>query len=152
MKEKRGVFTKILVVAGTILVWIPLLAPVLFSTGAFIRSGMFRFDYLMPAELFMFALVGGILLLWAALRARRRRGLIVGAFAAAIVLPVLGSAIASLTGLASGETEPGGWQWALVLAALAAYCLALVAVGVGGILLLYDLFRKPRPPAADPAV
>jgi len=147
--EKRGVFTKILAVVGTFLVWIPILAPVLFSGIALIRSGMFRFDYLMPAELFFFALIGGILLLWAALRARRRRGLIGGAFAAAIVLPVLGSVIASLTGLASGETEPGGWQWALVLAALAAYSLALVAVGVGGLLLLYDLFHKPRPPAVE---
>jgi lipid-A-disaccharide synthase-like uncharacterized protein len=143
MKEKLGVFTKILAIAGTVLVWIPLLAPVLFSMIFLVQSGMFRMDYLMPAELFYFALLGGVLLIWAALRARRRRALIVGAFAAAIVLPVLGSVIASLTGLASGETEPGGWQWALVLAALAAYCLALILVGVGGILLLVDLFKKP---------
>jgi hypothetical protein len=143
MKEKRGIFTKILAVAGTVLVWVPLLAPVLFSTVPLIKSGVFHFDYLMPAELFLFALVGGILLVWAALRAVRRRGLIGGAFAAAIVLPFLGSAVASLTGLASGEIEPGGWQWALVLAALAAYCLALAFMGVGGILLLFDLFKKP---------
>jgi lipid-A-disaccharide synthase-like uncharacterized protein len=143
MKEKAGVFTKILAVTGTVLVWIPLLAPVLFSMIFLVESGVFRMDYLMPAELFYFALLGGALLIWAALRARRRRGLIVGAFAAAIVLPALGSAIASLTGLASGEIEPGGWQWALVLAALAAYCLALAVVGVGGILLLFDLFKKP---------
>ena len=147
--EKRGVFTKILAVVGTFLVWIPILAPVLFSGIALIRSGMFRFDYLMPAELFFFALIGGVMLLWAALRARRRRGLIGGAFAAAIVLPLLGSAIASLTGLASGEIEPGGWQWALVLVSLAAYCLALVVVGVGGIVLLFDLFRNSHEPAGD---
>ena len=46
-----------------------------------------------------------------------------------------------VTGLASGETEPGGWQWVLVLASLAIYSLALAAVGVGGILLLRDLFK-----------
>jgi hypothetical protein len=142
MNAKRDVFTKILGIVGTILVWIPLLAPVLFSGIAFVKSGVFRFDYLMPAELFYFALIGGILLLWAALRLRARRGLIGGAFATAIVLPFLGGAIASLTGLASGETEPGGWQWALVLAVLAAYCLALVVVGVGGILLLFDLLKN----------
>ncbi len=142
MKEKRGIFTKILAVAGSVLVWIPLLAPVLFSTVPLIKSGVFHFDYLMPAELFLFALVGGILLLWAALRARARRGLIGGGFAAALSLPVIGQAIASLTGLASGEIEPVGWQWSLVLAALAAYCLALAVVGVGGILLLFDLFKR----------
>ena len=69
MKEKRGVFTKILAIAGTVLVWIPLLAPVLFSMIFSVKSGMFRMDYLMPAELFYFALLGGVLLLWAALRA-----------------------------------------------------------------------------------
>jgi hypothetical protein len=47
-----------------------------------------------------------------------------------------GQALAVVTGLASGETEPGGWQWVLVLASLAIYSLALVAVGLGGILLL----------------
>ena len=72
MKEKRGIFTKILAVAGTVLVWIPLLAPVFFSVMFLIRTGMFRMDYLMPAELFLFALVGGVLLIWAALRARAR--------------------------------------------------------------------------------
>jgi hypothetical protein len=142
MKEKRGISTKILAVAGTVLVWIPLLAPVFFSVIFLIQTGMFRMDYLMPAELFLFALVGGILLLWAALRARARRGLIGGGFAAAVSLPVIGQAIASRTGLASGEIEPMGWQWALVLAALAAYCLALAVVGVGGILLLFDLFKR----------
>ncbi len=142
MKEKRGVFTKILAVAGTVLVWIPLLAPVFFSVIFLIRTGMFRMDYLMPAELFLVALIGGALLIWAALRARKRRGLIAGAFGAAIILPILGSVIASVTGLASGEIEPVGWQWSLVLAALAAYCLALAVVGVGGILLLFDLFKR----------
>jgi len=147
MKDKRDVFTKILVIVGAILVWIPLLAPVLFAGIALIESGVFRFDYLMPAELFFLALIGGVLLIWAALRARARRALIGGGFAAAVGLPVVGQVIASVTGLASGDVEPGGWQWALVVGALVAYCLALVVLGVDGILLLYDLFHKPRPSA-----
>ena len=147
MKENRGVFTKILAITGTILVWIPVLAPVLFSGILLIQAGVFRFDYLMPAELFLIALPGGILLIWAALRARERRALIGGGFATAVVTPFIGGVIASVTGLASGETEPVGWQWGLVLAAIGVYCLALVAIGVGGILLLYDLFRTHRPPA-----
>ena len=45
------------------------------------------------------------------------------------------------TGLASGETQPAGWWWALVLASMVVYSLALVVIGVGGVLLLRDLFR-----------
>jgi len=139
--EKKGIFTKALAISGTVLAWIPILAPVLFAAASRIQAGMFRFDYLMPAELFPAALAGGCLLLWAALRARARRGLIGGSLAGAVVLPVVGQALASATGLASGRTEPTGWPWALVLASLALYVLALLVLGVGGVLLLRDLFR-----------
>ena len=139
--EKKGIFTKALAISGTVLAWIPILAPVLFAAAFRIQAGMFRFDYLMPAELFPAALAGGCLLLWAALRARARRGLIGGSLAGAVVLPVVGQALASATGLASGRTEPTGWPWALVLASLALYVLALLVLGVGGVLLLRDLFR-----------
>jgi hypothetical protein len=143
MKENRGLFTRILAISGTFLAWIPILAPLLFSLAFYIQTRLFRFDYLMPAELFLFALVGGILLVWAALRARARRWLIGGGLAAVVVFPVVMQAVATTTGLASGEIEPGGWQLALVLAFLIGYCLALVAVSIGGILLLTDLFRAP---------
>ena len=103
---------------------------------------MFRFDYLMPAELFPAALVGGGLLMWAALRARSRRGIIGWGLGIAVGSLVGGQALAVATGLASGETEPTGWQWALVLASLGVYSLALVVIGVGGVLLLRDLSLK----------
>ena len=141
--NKKSVFTKILTIAGTALVWFPILAPLFFSVVGFIEMREFQFDYLMPAEFFLVALAGGGLLLWAAFRAHSRRGLIGWSLASAVGLPVIGSVIASVTGLASGETEPTGWQWALVLAALAGYCLAVLVVGVGGVLLLRDLFRRP---------
>jgi len=145
--EKKGVFTKILAIVGTALVWFPILAPVLLSVAAFITERVFRFDYLMPAELFPAALVGGGLLLWAALRAHSRRGLIGWGLGIAAGLLVGGQVLAVVTGLASGESEPAGWWWALVLASLAVYSLALVVIGVGGVLLLYDLFELPRSPA-----
>ena len=70
---KRDVFTKVLAVTGTLLAWFPILATVLFSAVRFVQSGMFRFDYLLPAGLFPAALSGGILLIWAALRAHSRQ-------------------------------------------------------------------------------
>jgi len=142
--KKKGILTKILAIVGTALVWLPILAPVLFSLIVIIEERMFRFDYLMPAELFPIALLGGVLLVWAALRARSRRKLIGGGLGVAVALLVGGQALAVLTGLASGETEAVGWPWALVLASLIVYSLALVVMGVGGVLLLGDLFRTSR--------
>lgn len=146
--EKKGTLTKVLAIVGTVLAWFPLLAPVLASAAVLLRGRVFHFDYLMPAELFPFALAGGVLLLWAAFRARSHRGLIGWGLVIAIAVLFGGQALAVVTGLASGETETGGWQWALVLASLAAYSLALVAIAVGGALLLRELFKPVRPVAA----
>ena len=145
--EKKGVFTKAPAMAGTVLVWLPILAPFFFALMVSVRARVplfDHFDYLMPAELFPVALAGGGLLLWAALRARSRRGLIGGGLASAVVLLVGSQALAVVTGLASGETAPTGWQWALVVALLALYVLALVVMGVGGVLLLRDLSKTAR--------
>ena len=142
--EKNHLLTRILAIVGTLLVWLPLLAPVFFSISAFFTrpgSGL-RFDYLMPAELFPLALVGAGLLLWAAIRQRRLRGLIGWGLGSAVFLLFASQGLAVLTGLADGRTEPGGWQSALVLGALVAYILAVVAIAVGGVLLLRDLFNK----------
>ena len=50
-----------------------------------------------------------------------------------------------LSGLASGVTPITSPWWIVVLASLGGYVLALVAVGVGGLLLLRDLFFPTRP-------
>ena len=142
--ENKNIFTKILAIAGNVLVWLPIAAPVFFSAAMLIRSGMFRMDYLMPAELFPLVLVGGGLLLWAALRMRRQRGLIGWGLGGTFVLLLGSQWLAVATGLADGRTEPNGWQWALVLGGLTGYILAVIVIGVGGILLLRHLFmRKP---------
>jgi hypothetical protein len=52
-----------------------------------------------------------------------------------------GQALAVATGLGSGETEPAGWPWVLVIASLAGYTLALVVVGIAGVLLARALFQ-----------
>ncbi len=142
---KRDILTKILAIAGTALVWLPILMPVMFSLWRWIQAGKFRLDYLMPAELFPIALSGAGLLLWAALRARSNRRLIGWGLVISAGLLIGGQILAVVTGLASGETEPGGWQWALVLATLLIYSLALVVIGIGGVRLLSSLFRPANP-------
>ena len=147
---KKGILTKVLAMVGTVLAWFPILAPVLLSVVLLITERLFRFDYLMSAELFPVALVGGGLLIWAALRARSRRRLIALGLGIAAGLLVGGQVLAVVTGLASGETEPVDWRWALVLASLVVYSLALVVVGVGGVLLLRSLFRPSCSPTERP--
>jgi hypothetical protein len=144
--ERKDVLTKILATVGTLLVWFPILAPVFVSVAAMTQERMFRFDYLMPAELFLAALVGGCLLVWATLRARSRLSLIGWSLGIAVGALVGGQALAFVTGLASGETEPAGWWWALVLASLVVYSLALIVIGVGGLLLLRDLVKTAQSP------
>ncbi len=142
--RKSGIFTKVLAIIGSILVSLPILAPVFFSLLVYVYERIFRFDYLMPAELFPSALMGGILLVWATLRAHRRVKHIALSWGLAVFMLVAGQVIAALTGLASGAIEPVGWRWALVLASLALYALMLVVLAVGGFLLTGDLFKTSK--------
>ncbi len=137
--EDKGVLTKVLAWAGTVLVWIPILFTIATSVIGTISSGMLRFDWLMPAELFPVALVGALLLLWAAKRARSQRRLIGWGLVAMVVFLIGGQALAVVTGLASGAVEPTGWPWALVVASIGLYSLALIATGIAGVLLVRRL-------------
>ena len=65
----RNTFTKALAIIGTILAWLPIQAPIILSAIRLIQTGQFQFDYLIPAELFPLAMIGGGLLIWAAIRA-----------------------------------------------------------------------------------
>ena len=137
----KNPFPKLLTIVGVGFVWFPVLAPVIIAGRSYAADGVFRFDYLMPAELFPGALLGGGVLVCAALLIHAHRGLVLGSFggtlamlAAVLVLPVV-------TGLANGQIAPAGWPLILVSSALGLYILALVVLGVGGLLLLRDLFR-----------
>jgi hypothetical protein len=144
--KTKDVLTLCLAVAGTFLVWFPVLFPVILTIIHFAETQQFLFDFLMPAELFPMILIGGILLLWAAMRAKQRRGFLSTSFGVAIALPILGSLLATVTGLASGDTPEGGWESALVTAIFIAYFLAVIVLGVGGILLISDLFKPIKNP------
>ncbi len=141
---KKDLFTKILAIAGTVLVWLPLLAPLLFFVGRIVAGRRGLIDYLMPAELFPAVLLGGGALLWAALRARSRQKLIGWSLGVAVGALVGSQALAVVTGLASGAREPVGVWWALVLALLGVYTLAVMAIGVGGGLLLRELLYRGK--------
>ena len=147
--EKRDTLTKILAVAGTVLVGLPLAAPLVFSLIALFAMGIFRFDYLMPAELFPLVLIGGGTLIWAAFRAKHYLRLIGGCIAAAVALLVGSQLLATLTGLASGAIEPQGVWWVLTLGGILLSDLGVLGAVVGGILLLRHLFKRSPLPAVS---
>jgi hypothetical protein len=140
--SNKGRLTKTLAMAGTTLAWLPVIAMVFITGAMLIRRGEFHVDYLIPAELFPVFLGGGLLLLWAAIRAKRYRMWIGVGLGAAVFFLVAGQGIAVATGLATGATRPGSWQSTVVLGAIILYDLAVIAVGVGGILLIKNLFQK----------
>jgi len=139
--RKKDVLTRILAIAGIVLVWLPLLAPIFFSVIKFSRSGRFLFDYLMPAELFPIELLGGVLLLFAAFKVSSYKKLIGWSFVAAFVLLVGSMGLAEVTGLASGRAEPTGILMTLVLLPIGFFWIALVIMGIGGILLVKVLVK-----------
>jgi hypothetical protein len=139
---KTGWFTKILALLGTILVWIPILAPILLSAAFFVAEHLFRFDYLMPAELFPSAIAGGLLLIWAGLRLRAQLKLISWGLAVSTGMLVGAQLLAEATGLASGEIEPAGIWFTLVTSSLVIFILAVIGMGIGGIILLRELYKS----------
>jgi len=102
---------------------------------------MFLFDYLMPAELFPIILIGSLLLLWATLRARSQRKPVVWGLIAMGVFLIGITAIAEVTGLASGAVEAEGWPRVLVIASIILYTLAVIEIGITGVFLLRNLYR-----------
>ncbi len=142
MMKKNDTFTKILAIVGTILVWLPIVAPILFSLIRFLESARFMFDYLMPAEGFPLVLAGGGLLIWAAIRTKSLVRWFAWMLGIGVALLIGGQALAVVTGLASGEIEPTGWQWFLVLATIAGYTFTVIGMGIGGIRLIKDLFVR----------
>lgn len=140
--NKKKLAAGILAIIGTILVWFPILFTLVTGIIGSIQMKALRVDYLMPAEFFPFVGAGSILLIIAALLARSWRKYIIWCFVAMILVLVGGQAIAYFSGLATGEIEPQGFWWILVLSTIGLYTLGIIAMGVGGILLIKSCFTR----------
>lgn len=136
--------TKMLAITGTVLDWLPIIGTIVLSAVSTIGSGIFLFDFLMPAEFFPLAIGGSLLLLWAGLRAKRLTRPISWALDGVVGFLVLSQAVAILTGLSSGAVVNGGWQENLANGLLAGYVLSVIAMGVLGIRLVVSLFEPVK--------
>jgi hypothetical protein len=132
--KKKDRFSKTLTIIGTVLVWIPLLAPFVLGLIPLIMDDIYRFDFLMPMELGILVFGSGALLLWAAIRAKLRWSLIAGGLSIAVLsMGIL---------ISLGDIDPESQQLMIVIGLLTAYSLAIVLMGTGGILLWRDLSKK----------
>lgn len=145
---RRDLWTRILAVAGTVAIWLPTAAPLLLTTIFFFDTGELRYDFMMPAELMLLALVGGLLMLWAAFRARAYRAWVGGGLIAAAVGLLGAQGLAVALGLAHGDVEPTGWRVVVVLGLLFVYNIMLVVLGVVGVLLCRRVFGAGAAQAA----
>jgi hypothetical protein len=144
--KNNGLFSKVLAIAGTALVWYLIPALALIYSGIFITDYAFRFQYLVPWAPLPLELVGGALLFWAARRAQIQLRLIGWGLGIAVFVQVvenLVSLVYIVQMLVTGLSGLPPLPWMFILARPIIYWLALVAIGIGGALLLRALFKAP---------
>lgn len=135
------IWAKILAIGGVILVALPVLFPVIISFPNLIRSGHFNFDYLFPAEMFPIVLLGGILILVAAILARMHLKLIAWGFGAVVVTLAALMIVPIATGLNKSIEQPTGNLMLILQGIVALHWLAIFALLIGGIILVVALFK-----------
>lgn len=140
--ERSGFWTKVIAICGLVLIWLPMVAPLVLGLVVTITDGKFLFDYLMPGELFPVMFVGAGLTIWAALRTKRFVKPISWSLGAAIVFLLTSQGTAMLTGLADGRVQADGWQWILTMAIYICFVLACITLGIFSLLLTIHLFKK----------
>lgn len=139
IEARRRRWALVLAIMGTVLVWLPIVAPLVLGLGMWIGRGRLLVDYLMPGELFALILAGGLLLLTAALVQRHRQLVVALLLGGSVALLVGSQGIAVATGLASGRNEATGWRLVAVMVPYALFVAAAVGLGVLGIRMVGEL-------------
>lgn len=129
-------------ITGTVIVLVPFAFMIRTSAIVSIRTGIFRMDYLIPAEMVPLVLLGALMIFWAALLSKHHVKLIISTMATAMVFWIGSMATAAASGLASGATEPKGTVWVVVIAMIVLYSISAAGIGVEGIMVIKRLFKK----------
>ena len=138
--EEKNTFTKALTILGTALEGYPFLRVGLDALGSLLPGGhSFTNKYLLPVPIFVWMLIGGGLLVWAASRAKQQKVLISRSYKMGIGVLLAGAVLAPVLGLDTDVIRPNAYRVAHI--ALGLYALANVVTLIGGIQLLRDLFR-----------
>lgn len=148
---KHDALAKTLAIIGTVLVVLPLLAPLALSLQSIGRPGGYQLDYLMPFEVYPVTLVGVALLVWASFRAHARKGAMGVAIGSMIGGLVLGAVAAQVTGIAQSAERLEAWKYVLTAGLFGVSGLAQIALVGVGCMLVRDLVAAPgdtAPPVA----
>ena len=137
--KKKNIVPKILVIAGTILTWVPILFPILI----FITEGQHILDYLMPVEMFFVSLTGGVMLIISAIMVRLRVKIIAWGLGLAILLRIGIEVLGYFRNLYSNESTIKVWN-DFIMTVVALYSIPVIVMGIGGILLWIGLFKRIR--------
>lgn len=140
--QKRKWFSRFLGITGTISVLLPIIIAVLLSVIHFISKHEFILDYLIPAELGFVVLFGASLLLWVVFRVRLLVKRVIWTISIALICLFGSQGLAVITGLASGEIEPSGWQFLIVTGLLVVYDICVIVLGFFGILLIIKIYKN----------
>ena len=140
--KQKSILSKILAVAGTLLLIAPILFLLVTSVVGSISAKTFLFDYLMLAELFPVVAAGLVLLFVASLVSRVYLKWIGFGSAAALILLATSLLYANASGLASGALSMESGAFTLVLVGIALYNLLVLGIAILGILLAKKLFQK----------
>lgn len=133
--KTNSLFTKVLAWTGSVMVVLPILFMLFTGVAGSIMSRQVLMDYMMPAEMFPFVLVGAAAVIWAAFRAHRFTKPLLWTAGAALFLLIACQVLAVLTGLASGklQSQDAPALMVLVVGMLIGYDLGVVLLGYLGI-------------------
>lgn len=139
--EKKKVFSLILAIAGTVLVWLPVLFMVITGIAGSISAHKIQVDYMLPAELGFLVIAGAATLLWAAIRERSYIKPIAISIGLALLMILGCTSVASLSGLASGRVSEAQAPWAMNLSMglLFSYDLMVILLGFFGLMLAISI-------------
>jgi len=142
--KSTSIFSKILVITGTLLVWLPIAFMVVTAVVGSFQRVQFLWDYMIPAEVFPVVLAGMAALLWASIREHTLIKASAWTVGISLFFLVACQVIAVITGLANATIAPEKapvWM-GVVTAMLIVYDLGVVLMGFWGIRLWQHLFTK----------
>ena len=139
----RMLAAKITAIAGSVLLLFPVAFMLVISIPGSIMRGSFIMDFLIPAELGLFVLIGALLLLAGAILGKRQVKLVAIGIGLLVLTIVGGQLLAMASGLAtSTDAEPEGPAFLLVIGSIILYDIFTVLLGIVGVRLSRSLFRK----------
>lgn len=135
---------QVLGIAGTVLAGIPIAAPLVLLLISLLTGRGARLDFLLPGELIVAVVLGGLCLLAAALLSQGLRVIVGTTLGVVVALFALVGVTADATGLASGATQPEGWPLVVVGTVYGLYVLAVIGQFAVGVMLCRRLFAGER--------